>query len=227
MSTYRERLASTWGVRLLFEPRFQMLALSVLAVIVVGFRIVQFAVLSQAPQFGYDVASYWQAARHLLDGAPLYAPEQLSGPYPDTGNHIYLYPPLLAVLFIPFAAAFPTSYLPVAWIWAAIGVILLTAVVRWVATAEGIVDRPSWPAADPRRGLRIPADHRRAGHRQHPHRIAGAVRHHLVGGPAGRRPGCCAGRPGDRGGRPAQDRAGAGRRSGSSPLADGERRCGA
>ena len=39
----RQRLASTWGLRLLFEPRFQLLALSLLAVIVVGFRAFQFA----------------------------------------------------------------------------------------------------------------------------------------------------------------------------------------
>ena len=78
----------------------------------VGFRIVQFAALSQAPQFGYDVSSYWQAGRHLLDGPPLYTPEQLAGPYPDTGNHIYLYPPFLAVLFMPLRRRLPDLVLP-------------------------------------------------------------------------------------------------------------------
>lgn len=137
--TISDRLRATYGLRLFFEPRFQLLALSVLAVVAVGFRVIQFAALTAAPQFGYDVASYWHAGRHLLDGVPLYTPEQLAGPYPDTGNHIYIYPPLLAVLFMPFAAIFPTSYTPVAWIWAAIGVLLLIAVVRQVGISQRIV----------------------------------------------------------------------------------------
>ncbi len=139
MSTFRERLASTWGLRLLVEPRFQVLALSLLAVIVVGFRVVQFAALSQAPQFGYDVSAYWLAGRHLLDGLPIYTPEQLAGPYPPQGQGLYLYPPFLAVLFMPLAAIFQDSYQAVAWLWAGLGAVLLTAVVLWVAGAERIV----------------------------------------------------------------------------------------
>ena len=64
----RAWLARTWGVRLLFEPRFQLVALSLLSVIVVGFRTFQFALLTQAPQFGYDVSAYWLAGQHLLHG---------------------------------------------------------------------------------------------------------------------------------------------------------------
>ena len=95
--------------------------------------------MAQAPQFGYDVSAYWLAGQHLLEGQPIYTAEQLAGPYPPQGQYLYLYPPFLAVLFMPLAAMFPDSYDPVAWLWAGFGAALLAVVVVWVAGAERIV----------------------------------------------------------------------------------------
>jgi hypothetical protein len=51
-----------------------------------------------------DFQTYWAGARRLLDGAPLFAPEQLSGPYRlgdmDFGTG-YVYPPTAAALSLP------------------------------------------------------------------------------------------------------------------------------
>jgi len=141
----RERLARTYGLRLLLEPRFQVTALSLLAVLVVAFRVVQFAALTRAPQFGYDVSAYWLAGRHLLDGEPIYTAAQLAGQYAPQGQGLYLYPPALAALFMPVAALFPDGYLTLAWLWAGIGAAILAATVAWIAGAEGI--------ASDRRGL--------------------------------------------------------------------------
>jgi alpha-1,2-mannosyltransferase len=53
-----------------------------------------------------DFLTYWAGSRHLLTGAPVYAPEQLSGPYRlgdmDYGTG-YVYPPTAAVLTLPLA----------------------------------------------------------------------------------------------------------------------------
>ena len=139
-ATLRDRLAGTYGIRLLFEPRFQLAAVTVVALIAVVFRALQFALLSGAPQFGYDLSAYWLAGRHLLDGAPIYTSEQLAGTYAPQGQGLYLYPPFLAVLFMPLAALFPDSYLPVAWLWVVLGAVLLTTVVAWTAGVEGLAN---------------------------------------------------------------------------------------
>ena len=134
----RSRLARMFGIRVLFEPRFQLAAVSIVAVIAVAYRAIQFAALTQAPQFGYDVSFYWLAARHLLEGVSLYDPVQLSGTYVPQGGGLYLYPPLLAVLFLPLAAMFPAGYGSVAWIWAGAGAAILLAAVSWLVAAERI-----------------------------------------------------------------------------------------
>ena len=52
-----------------------------------------------------DFQTYWAGARRLLDGAPLFAPAQLNGPYRlgdmDFGTG-YVYPPTAAVMSLPF-----------------------------------------------------------------------------------------------------------------------------
>ena len=135
----RERLARTFGLRLLLEPRFQVTALSLLAVIAVAFRAVQFAALTRAEQFGYDLSAYWLAGRHLLHAEPIYTAAQLAGQYAPQGQGLYLYPPALAALFMPLAALFPDGYLPLAWLWAGLGAAILAATVAWIAAAERIV----------------------------------------------------------------------------------------
>ena len=134
-----------FGLRLLWDPRFQARALATLAVVAVAYRAIQFAQLSGEPQFGYDVSFYWSAARHLLTGQPLYDAAQLSGTYVPQGGGFYLYPPLLAVLFMPLAAIFPDGYGQVAWLWSGFGAAILLATVVWLAAAEVI--------ATDRRGL--------------------------------------------------------------------------
>ncbi|MFI5253972.1 MAG: glycosyltransferase family 87 protein [Candidatus Limnocylindrales bacterium] len=134
----RERLAGTFGLRVLWEPRFQLLAASILAVIAVAYRALQFVQLSGQPQFGYDVSFYWLAAHHLLTGVPIYDPAQLAGTYVPQGGGFYLYPPLLAVLFLPLAATFPDGYGTVAWIWSGFGLLILLAVVAWIVRTERI-----------------------------------------------------------------------------------------
>lgn len=62
-----------------------------------------------------DFITYWAGARHLLEGAPLFAPEQLTGPYrlPDMDyGSGYVYPPTAAALSVPLAP------LPVSIAWA-------------------------------------------------------------------------------------------------------------
>lgn len=141
----RERLARTYGIRLLRDRRVQVTAVSLVAVLAVAFRAVQFAALTRAPQFGYDVSAYWLAGRHLLDGEPIYSAAQLAGQYAPQGQGLYLYPPALAAFFLPLAALFPDGYLGLAWLWAGAGAAVLAATVAWVAGAEGI--------AGDRRGL--------------------------------------------------------------------------
>jgi hypothetical protein len=139
----RTRFTGTFGLRLFWEPRFRLLVISIVAVIAVAYRAIQFAQLTGEPQFGYDVSFYWLAAHHLLAGGPIYDAAQLAGTYVPQGGGFYLYPPLLAVLFMPFAAAFPEGYGIVAWIWSALGAAILLAVVGWVAVSErAVTGRP-------------------------------------------------------------------------------------
>jgi len=64
----------------------------------------------------YDTRAYWLAAKHVLDGSPLYAPATVS----TLGA--YKYPPLFAQLFAP-AALMPE--LLVAWLWRLSGILCL------------------------------------------------------------------------------------------------------
>ncbi len=51
-----------YGLRLLANPRLQRLILITIAVILVGFRLLQFAIFTTQVQWGYDFAYYWRAA---------------------------------------------------------------------------------------------------------------------------------------------------------------------
>lgn len=64
----------------------------------------------------YDTHAYWLAARHLLDGSPLYAPATIS----EYGA--YKYPPIFAQLTAPIALL--PEWL-VAWVWRISGVACL------------------------------------------------------------------------------------------------------
>lgn len=92
----------------------------------------------QSPQWGYDVSAYWAAARALVAGEPLYSAAQLTGPYAPQGQFLYLYPPFLAVLFVPVALLSPAAYQPVAMLWALLGAVILAASVLAVSRVEQV-----------------------------------------------------------------------------------------
>ncbi len=111
------------------------------AILVIG-AIVAFS----GETFGYDFAAYWLAARHLLDGEPLYDLTVT----PAGGYGLWLYPPPAVVFFIPFAL-FAQDAAAVAWVAlsaaaSALGIALLPVVtrVRWlVLLLAGLM----WPVA--------------------------------------------------------------------------------
>ena len=111
---HRSRFRETFGLRLLFEPRFQGAAVGLLLVVVLAFRGLQFIAWTSSIQWGYDFSAYWQAARDLLDGEALYSAHQLAGPYGPQQQFLYLYPPFLAVAVAPLAALFD-DYRAAAW----------------------------------------------------------------------------------------------------------------
>jgi hypothetical protein len=130
-----------YGLRRLAEPRLRQLILVVVAVILVGFRLLQFALFTTQIQWGYDHSAYWSAAGHLLEGGPIYGAHQLAGPYAPQEQFLYLYPPPLAAAAIPFAALAPGDYRAAAWGWTALGAAILLATILAVARAEGLADR--------------------------------------------------------------------------------------
>lgn len=64
----------------------------------------------------YDTNAYWLAARHILNGDPLYAPALIT-----TGG-AYKYPPVFAQLIVPFGLI---PELPIDWAWRICGVLCL------------------------------------------------------------------------------------------------------
>ncbi|HEV8535467.1 MAG TPA: glycosyltransferase family 87 protein [Candidatus Limnocylindria bacterium] len=78
-------------------------------------------ILASRP-LGYDFAAYWLAARHLIDGAPLYpAAGAAGGVFLGFGE--FLYEPLVAVAFVPLALL---PFTVAAWIWTGLLVALAT-----------------------------------------------------------------------------------------------------
>jgi len=137
-STLRERLERIYGIRLLFQPRAQMRLIALLIGLVLAGRIFQFAVSSAAEWWGYDFSAYWLAARHVLDGLPVYSAQQLSGAYSPQQQFLYLYPPFFAAVMTPFAALFD-DYRQAQWVWAILGGLIVAGSVLAVARAEGLL----------------------------------------------------------------------------------------
>lgn len=134
-------IRSTFGFRLLHEPRFVRRVLVLLAAMLVGFRLLQFAIWSTQVQWGYDFSFYWRAALALLRGQPIYTIEQLSGPYAPQGQDGFLYPPPFAAAMTPFAIAFPGDYRVAMWTWAALGALILATGAVAVARSVGLPER--------------------------------------------------------------------------------------
>ncbi|MBI2781883.1 MAG: DUF2029 domain-containing protein [Chloroflexi bacterium] len=132
---------NAYGLRLLRQPGVQRATAALLAIVVLVFRLVQFATFSRQIQWGYDFSAYWSAANHLLAGEPLYSAAQLAGPYAPQLQYLYLYPPPLAAAVVPLSALFPSDYRLAAWAWTAIGSCVLVWAVLTLARSERLAER--------------------------------------------------------------------------------------
>jgi hypothetical protein len=139
---------SVYGLRRLADPQLRRLILITIAVILVGYRLLQFAIFTTQIQWGYDFSAYWSAAGHILSGQPIYSPEQLAGPYAPQEQFLYLYPPPLAAAAILFYQPWSLwnllgagDYRAAAWGWTALGTLILVTTIFAIARAEGLTDR--------------------------------------------------------------------------------------
>jgi hypothetical protein len=134
-------LTNVYGLRLLREPRGRRLALLLLVVVVLGWRLVQFIGWTSAPQWAYDFAWYWTAASQLLHGEPIYSATQIAGPYVPQAQPGFLYPPPMAALVTPLALLFPDDPRAANWVWAALGTAILVASVLGLVGSLRLGDR--------------------------------------------------------------------------------------
>jgi hypothetical protein len=130
-----------YGLRLLAKPGVQLAALTVLVLVTVAFRALQFWRLTGEIQWGYDFSAYWAAASRLMAGESLYSVAQLAGPYAPQMQFLYLYPAPLAASVAPLAALFPTDYRAAAWVWTALGAAILLGAVLALWRSERLGDR--------------------------------------------------------------------------------------
>jgi hypothetical protein len=127
------------AVRLPSSPRVRSLAARLLLDLglAVGgaLAVVSFVVIARDNSgLGYDTPSYWLAARHVLDGLPLYTSDR----YTTLG--LYTYPPVFAQLFVP-AALLPE--LLVSWLWRVSSVLCIRYITgSWKATVVAFVFIP-------------------------------------------------------------------------------------
>jgi alpha-1,2-mannosyltransferase len=133
--------ANAFGLRLLRKPGVQLVTLTLVLGLVLLFRATQFVLLTREVQWGYDFSFYWTAGQRLLDGASIYSPAQLAGPYAPQGQDGFLYPPPFAVAATPFALLFPTDYRAAAWVWTALGAVILAASVLALHRSERLGER--------------------------------------------------------------------------------------
>lgn len=132
--------ANAYGLRLLSQPRVRIAVLILVAALAVAFRAVQFAALTTQIQWGYDFSAYWSAADRLLNGDALYTAAQLAGPYAPQQQYLYLYPPPFALALTPLAAVF-SDYRAAAWVWTALGFLILVGSVLAVHRSERLGER--------------------------------------------------------------------------------------
>jgi alpha-1,2-mannosyltransferase len=137
----RTMATNVYGLRRLREPAFLRLVLILVAVILVGFRALQFILFTTQIQWGYDFSAYWTAGAHLLAGDPIYSAAQLVGPYAPQQQYLYLYPPPLAGLAAPWTSIGPADYRLAAWGWTALGAAILVTTILAIARSEGLMDR--------------------------------------------------------------------------------------
>ncbi|HUG48629.1 MAG TPA: glycosyltransferase family 87 protein [Candidatus Limnocylindria bacterium] len=128
-----------WLEALLADRRMRV-ALYVALGVLLLFRLVQVVAGVTGESWAYDFAAYWQAGERVLAREPIYAAEQLAGPYSPQQPLLYLYPPFLAVLLAPFAAVFESPEQAMC-LWFGLGVALTVGAVWSVAAAEGVTGR--------------------------------------------------------------------------------------
>lgn len=119
----------------------QLAALVVVLLVVLALRALQLWALSNEIQWGYDFSAYWAAAHQIIDGVSPYTAQQLAGPYAPQQQFLYLYPPPLAAAVTPLTNLFPQDYRLAAWVWAAIGALLLIVSIRSLWWSERIAER--------------------------------------------------------------------------------------
>jgi len=137
--------SGVYGLRLLAQPRMQRVALAIVAVVVLLYRLLQFVVFTGQIQWGYDFSAYWQAARSLAAGGPVYSLAQLAGPYSPQQQFLYIYPPSFAGMLEPFAEWLPADPRLVNWLWFGLGLAILVLSVHLVAWVERLGEDPRYP----------------------------------------------------------------------------------
>ena len=75
---------------------------------------------------GHDFAVFWQAARSILEGQPIYSVAR-------DGNMVFKYPPWIAPFFLPFGLV-PLHWAK--WIWGGIEVFSLLSVIAWLLKVQ-------------------------------------------------------------------------------------------
>ena len=143
-----QRAGGIYGLRRLREPAFLRLVLILVAVILVGFRLLQFVLFTTQIQWGYDFSAYWSAGLHLLAGEPIYSAAQLAGPYAPQQQYLYLYPPPLAGFALLFHQPWsvwnllaPGDYRAAAWAWTLLGALVLLTTIVAIAREDGLTER--------------------------------------------------------------------------------------
>lgn len=130
------RSRRTYGLRLLWEPRVQIVAVIVAVVAHLAYRSLYYVGLYNGDVWGYDFAAYWLAGQNFLASQSIYAPHQLAGPYPPQAFMLYLYPPFLAAAIAPYVSFVGNVVVGVT-LWQAGTALLLAATIVAVAWAEG------------------------------------------------------------------------------------------
>jgi alpha-1,2-mannosyltransferase len=133
-------VGNVYGLRLLFIPRIQRIALLLLLAGVLLLRLGQFVYWTGQPVWAYDFGAYWTAAVHLLHGQPIYTAAQLSGGYAPQAKDLYLYVPAVAAVVAPLTLL-PIDFQAANWIWSVAGAAVLAWAVLAIVREERLNER--------------------------------------------------------------------------------------
>jgi Glycosyltransferase family 87 len=85
------------------RSRFRTILPFVVAGLALSFLFLAWLVFQKSDGFAYDFAAYDAAARRLLGGDPIYRPGTIEAYRAGNYEGLYLYPPPVALAFVPFA----------------------------------------------------------------------------------------------------------------------------